>query len=377
MKYGSRVEDTFFWHQKQCFGLLVDGSHYFPEMLRTIHAAESHILIEMYIMESGLVGKQFIDALLQAVLRGVSVQLLLDDYGSQNLLGRDRKRIVEGGIQLVFYNPLHFGLLKGRWLNNLFRTHRKFIVVDGHTAYVGGTGLSDAFIGETAWHDCMLRIQGEVVADWQSLFQSDLEHCIGQTDIPPVRVATCDSSASGRLVISSGGSHLQLKRSLLNRIRRGRQYIWLASAYFIPSAKIRRGLRRAARQGKDVRLLLPGPITDHPSVRYASRRYYARLLRHGVRIFEYQARFMHTKTALIDNWCSIGSSNMDRWNFRWNLEANQEVEDQGLASAVKEMLINDFKQCEEIQYQEWLRRSRFQRMKESLWGRVDRWISQW
>jgi phosphatidylserine/phosphatidylglycerophosphate/cardiolipin synthase-like enzyme len=122
-------------------------------------------------------------------------------------------------------------------------------------------------------------------------------------------------------------------------------------------------------------LLLPGPVTDHGAVRHASRRYYARLLRHGVRIFEFQKHFMHSKVVLIDDWCTIGSSNMDRWNFRWNLEANQEARDPTLALGVKNMLLDDFDRSEEILYKVWLRRSWLQHMKEGLWGKIDRWLT--
>jgi cardiolipin synthase len=191
--------------------------------------------------------------------------------------------------------------------------------------------------------------------------------------MPPARATEYPDGAPGRLVYSSGGVRLQLKKMLLNRIRHGQQRIWMTSAYFISSRKIRRALRRATIDGKNVRLLLPGPMTDHPALRYASRRYYARLLRHGVRIFEYQRRFMHTKVVLVDDWCTLGSSNMDRWNFRWNLEANQEVEDPVLAVKVREMLLTDFAHSEEIDYRLWMQRSRSQRLKEWLWGIVDRW----
>ena len=371
----SRPDDTFPWREGQRFRLLIDGSQFFPVMLQAINAAKSHVLMEMYIMESGQVVDRFIHALLQAAGRGINIQLLLDDYGSRGLLVGDRERLRDGGVQLAFYNPLRFELFKGKFKNNLFRTHRKFMVVDGQVAYVGGTGLSDYFVGEIAWRDCMLEIRGPVAADWQTLFSRNMVRWSELVDIPPARAVAFAGGASGRLVYTSGGVRLQLKKILLNRIRRGRQRVWLASAYFIPSAKIRRALRRAVFHGKDVRLLLPGPVTDHPAVRHASRRYYSRLLRHGVRIFEYQKLFMHSKVVLVDDWCTIGSSNMDRWNFRWNLEANQEVEDPVLAAEVRSMLLNDFGHSDEIDYRSWLRRSRLQRLKEWLWGKIDRWLT--
>ena len=367
--------DTFPWRDRNHFRLLIDGEMFFPAMLRAIAAAQSHVLIEMYIMESGRIVDQFIDAMRHAARRGVTVQMLLDDYGSGGLELRDRQRLTDSGVGLAFYNPLRFDLFRIK--NNLFRTHRKFMVVDGATAYVGGAGISDSFDGTKAWHDCMLEISGPVAADWQTLFGHNLERWSPHAEIPPVYATADKEGASGRLVYTSGGVRLPLKKILLNRIRHAEQRIWLASAYFIPSAKIRRALRRAAVKGNDVRLLLPGPVTDHPAVRNASRRYYSRLLRHGVRIFEYQGRFQHSKVVLIDDWCTIGSSNLDRWNFRWNLEANQEVEDAALATEVQDMLLQDFAQSVEIDYTLWLRRSVLQRLKEWLWGKIDGWLTGW
>jgi len=368
-------DDTFPWRDRNHFRLLVDGSMFFPAMLQAIEAAQSHVLIEMYIMESGRIVDHFVDALLQAVKRGVSVRMLLDDFGSGGLLPTDRKRLMDSGVHLAFYNPLRFELFRIK--NNLFRTHRKFMVVDGKVVYVGGAGISDSFVGENAWHDCMLEISGPVAADWQTLFRRNLERWSTHVEIPRAQATSIKGGASGRLVHTSGGARLPLKKVLLNRIRRGEQHIWLASAYFIPSGKIRRALRRAAVGGKDVRLLLPGPVTDHPAVRYASRRYYSRLLRHGVRIFEYQSRFLHSKVVLVDDWCTIGSSNLDRWNFRWNLEANQEVEDAALAADVQKMLLDDFGQSDEIDYTLWLQRSRLHRLREWLWGKIDGWLTGW
>jgi phosphatidylserine/phosphatidylglycerophosphate/cardiolipin synthase-like enzyme len=120
-----------------------------------------------------------------------------------------------------------------------------------------------------------------------------------------------------------------------------------------------------------VRLLLPGPVTDHPGVRYASRRYYSRLLKNGIRIYEYTPRFFLAKTVLCDNWVTIGSCNYDRWNLQWNLEANQEVDDQDMATTVAAMFMNDFSNSLEHTGKEWEQRSWRQRMLEWFWRRVE------
>jgi len=133
-------------------------------------------------------------------------------------------------------------------------------------------------------------------------------------------------------------------------------------------------LRAAAKRGVDVRLLLPGPHTDHPAVRHAGRRFYRRLLHAGVRIYEYQPRFQHAKLALIDDWVTVGSSNLDRWNLRWNLEASQEIDAPDLAAATTELFVTDFGASQEYHAHTWGRRSWWSRVAEHFWGAVDRWV---
>jgi phosphatidylserine/phosphatidylglycerophosphate/cardiolipin synthase-like enzyme len=167
---------------------------------------------------------------------------------------------------------------------------------------------------------------------------------------------------------------MEIKRSLINRIRNAERRVWIATAYFLPSWKIRRLLRHAAQRGIDVRLLLPGPHSDHPSVSHAGRRFYARLLHHGVRIFEYQPCFLHAKMLLCDEWLSVGSSNIDRWNLRWNLEANQELLDGELVEQAVELFERDYGNSEEITDTMWQARPWYRRLQEWFWGRVDRWL---
>jgi len=216
-----------------------------------------------------------------------------------------------------------------------------------------------------------------VVADWQALFIDNFQRWSSNAVPALVNPPPINNKIHARLIYTSGSETLEIKKVLLNRMHNCRQSLWFASAYFIPSRKIRKALRRAAIQGKDVRLLLPGPVIDHPSVRYASRRYYARLLRFGVRIFEYQGRFTHTKMVLIDDWFTIGSANIDRWNFRWKLEANLEVKDAKSAEESRKILRNDFKNSEEIHYKLWVSRSRLQRLNEWFWGKVDMWLTKY
>jgi cardiolipin synthase len=176
---------------------------------------------------------------------------------------------------------------------------------------------------------------------------------------------------SGRVAVSASLREQDIRRSLFNRVRAAGRRVWISTAYFVPSRKLLRALKRAARRGVEVRLLLPGPYTDHPAVRHAGRRFYGGLLRAGVRVFEFQPRFLHAKSILCDNWASVGSSNFDRWNLRWNLEANQEVDDPRFAVSVQAMFEDDFRDSLEIRHEDWQRRGWRPRIREQLWGRVD------
>ena len=149
------------------------------------------------------------------------------------------------------------------------------------------------------------------------------------------------------------------------------------SAYFVPARRFRAALGRAARRGVDVRLLAPGARTDHPWVRYASRRFDARMLRSGVRIYEYQPGMLHGKVILCDDWVSVGSSNLDRWSLRWNLEANQEVADTRFADAVAALFERDFLVSRLISRRHWHERAWIERLRENIAGAIDRYLDRW
>lgn len=362
---------TFPWREGNTVRFHIDGHRFFPAMLESIELADNFILMEMYLFESGEIGDQFVKAFSYAAKRGVTVQLLVDDFGARGLSFLDRKKMLDAGVELDFYNPLLFKKYK----KNLARTHRKYLIIDGIKAFVGGAGITDYFHGQNAWRETMAEIQGTVVADWHRLFKQNITHWFDSVVPEIAESVESNNGIRAKLSYTSGGERHEILKALLNRMNTSQEYIWLASAYFIPSRKIRKALRKSALKGKDVRLLLPGPVTDHPSVRYASRRYYARLLRFGVRIFEYQGRFTHTKMILVDDWLTIGSSNVDRWNFRWNLEANLEIESKESTHQAREILLDDFENSEEIIYSDWVTRSKMQRVKEWLWGKVDIWLT--
>jgi cardiolipin synthase len=369
----------FPWRGGNRFELLIDGQAFFPRMLQAIDSARASVWFELYLFESGAVADRFIAAFVRAAARGVDVRVLLDDFGAYRLNSHDRERLEQAGVRLVFYNQLHYGKL----LHNMFRDHRKLLLVDGRVGFVGGAGVADAFDPPTnrarRWRETMARIEGPVLGDWQVLFIDVWNHHAPdrlRTPAVPLRSVLPRDATPGRVTATSGMLVQEIIRSLINQIRNAERRVWISTAYFIPSRKIRRALRHAAKQGVDVRLLLPGRHTDHPAIRHAGRRFYMRLLHSGVRIYEFQPRFLHSKVILCDDWVSIGSSNLDRWNLHWNLEANQEIDDRDFAEEVRAMFERDFAEAAECDYETLLRRPWYARVWERFWGRADLWLAQ-
>ncbi|HEX9626158.1 MAG TPA: phospholipase D-like domain-containing protein [Acidiferrobacterales bacterium] len=372
---GGRTKYRFPWRAGNRFELLIDGNRFYPRMLEAIGAARHYLLLEIYLVESGAVMDRFIAALSAAATRGVEVNMLFDDFGARALRAADRRRLTETGARLVFYNPL----FPGKLFRNLARNHRKLLLVDGEVAFVGGAGISDVFDPPrhplSRWRETMLRIEGPVVADWRELFALVwARHGGPALDLSPAPARRA-GNARGQVNVNRGVRREEVKRALIRYVHRARRRVWIATAYFVPSRRILRALRQAAGRGADVRLLLPGPHTDHPGVRQAGRRYYAGLLRAGVRIFEYQPRMLHAKVNLCDHWASIGSSNLDRWNLRWNLEANQSVRDAAFADSVRAMFEDDFADCIEWTYEKWRARPWYERASEQFWGWIDQWLN--
>jgi cardiolipin synthase len=323
--------------------LLTDGRDFFARMLAAIDDSTDYVLAEFYLVESGQVVDRFIAALSRAAARGVRVRVLFDAFGARGLREEDRARLRVAGIDLVFFN-----VPRWRAFSRMFvRDHRKLLVVDGAAGFTGGAGLADMFSADAQpdnyWLDCIVEIQGPVLHDWHELFAGTWKTSARrELDTMPAFSPALSPGERGRVAAGAGLGTQDLSRSVTQRVRKAKSRVWIATAYFWPSSRLRRALRRAARRGIDVRLLLPGPFTDAPVARSVARLFYARLLANGVVIYEYQPRFLHAKLVLCDGWASIGSSNLDRWGFMWNLEANQEIDSPAFAQKAEAMFSQAF-----------------------------------
>lgn len=371
---------TFPWRAGNRFALLSDGPQFFPRMLEAIAGASQRLELELYLVESGACTEALLQALCAAAQRGVAVRCLFDDFGCRGLRQVDRMRLSSAGVQLRWYNPLRLR----RGVRNLYRNHRKLLLVDGRRAYIGGTGSTDDFWRpgslNSTWHEVMVEIAGPLVADWQQLFDRQWQACqtrlawrpqpvLGLMHLPAVPAM---GQGLGRVAYADARQHRDILQSLVRALRGATGRIWLATPYFLPTWKVRRALRKAAQRGVDVRLLLSGRHSDSPPVRFAGERYYPKLLKAGVRIFEYQPRFLHLKMVLVDDWVSLGSCNFDRWNLMFNLDANLEALDPQLTAAVAASFETDFGVSAQITLQHWRARPWWRRLQQRLWSWLDR-----
>ena len=366
------------WRSGNRFVLLSDSEQYFERMLQSIEAASAYVLLEMYLVESGIIAARFVEALGRAARRGVRVCVVFDGFGSLKLAAGGRRALIDAGVQLRTFNPIR---LRTK-LHNFLRDHRKLLLTDGQCAFVGGVGLTDEFAirgppGQP-WRDLVVEIRGPVISDWQRAFDRTWRRTggedLGIPDPPPCPEV---DGAEGRVALSEARERSILANGVVRCIDAAQRRAWIMSAYFVPSRRFRKALRRAARRGVDVRLLVPGPLTDHPWVRHAARRYYGKMLRNGVNIFEYQPRMLHAKMIVADDWVSIGSSNLDRWSFKWNLEANQEVQNADFASVAAAVFEGDCAQSEVLSRRNWPQRAWHGRLQERIAGVLDRMLDRW
>jgi len=350
---------------------LVNGDAFFPAMLDAIRSAEKSVTLETYIYWKGETGHEFTEALAERAAAGVKVLVIIDAMGSSfiDAFGRplierdDVQRLDRAGVRLALYHSLKWmDLRSAQWLNN--RTHRKFLVVDGRVAFMGGAGIGDEWRGnaqdEHHWRDTHYRITGPVVSQIQGAFMDNWMDSTGEvlTDedfFPPLSGAG-DVKAQV-FKTSFRGENESMPLMYLLSIAAASDSIRIGTPYFVPDRLTIQALLEARERGVDVRIIVPGPITDETFVRHVSRSSWGDLLRAGVRIYEYQPTMYHCKLMIVDGlWTSVGSSNLDPRSFVLNCEANLDVLDANFAREQARIFDDDLTRCKEVTYDDWRNR---------------------
>lgn len=352
--------------------LLINGENKFPEVLQAIKNAKHHIHIEYYIYEDDEIGRTLADAMIAKAKEGVKVRFIYDDFGSKDIRKKLVPKLIENGVEAYPFLKVHFILLANR-LN--YRNHRKIIVIDGYTSFVGGINVSDRYINSDGnqlyWRDTHLRIDGPGTQYLQYLFICDWNFCSDSTLNPdlyffPSKLQPIAEENKIVQIAASGpdSEFPTILFSTLQAINLATKEILISSPYFIPGESLLDALTISALSGITVKLLVPGK-SDSTLVNSAARSYYNDLLKAGVEIYQYQKGFLHSKTMVTDKKVAIvGTANMDFRSFDLNFEVNAIVYDAEIASELTDIFYNDLNDAIKIDPELWANRPFFRQLLE-------------
>jgi cardiolipin synthase A/B len=358
-------------HRQGRVEVLTNGEVYYEAELEAIRAASHSIHIEAYIFQKGEIARKFVEALTERARSGVEVRMVIDAVGSFASWESYFKELRAAGGRVCWYHPFRWYTLAR--FNN--RTHREIIVVDGRTAFLGGSGVADHWykgVGKNPrWRDTMFRIEGEMVASIQAVFtenwlESSGEILTGVKYFPKSDVENCMET----LVIDSSpgaGGSTDARILFQTLLASARKSIHITTPYFLPDGSARREMVRAVERGVEVKIIVPGKHSDHMLTRSSSRRLFGELLKSGARIYEYEKAMIHAKILMIDGlWSVVGTTNFDNRSFGLNDEINLAARDEALTARLNEDFIRDLSEGREVTYEEWRHRSIFERMHEIL-----------
>ncbi len=372
--------------------LLIDGPRTYDAMFTAIDSAKHYVLVESFILEEASAGDRTLSVLLaQAVKRGVRVAVLYDAVGSLSTDEVFLEGLTDHGITLCAFNPIN--PLDERFSGINHRDHRKIVVVDGALAFAGGVNFSEAYHIASkqarrrglskqnalyqGWRDTHISVRGTAARHLEDLFRTtwhDAE-CPAETPLPPETPAVEAGNTLVQIIASTPDDETNdIYATMLSVVTYAQKRIDLTMAYFVPDDTLEKALKDAARRGVEVRIILPS-YSDFSGVFYAGRAHYDELLESGVKLYELEDAFLHSKSIVVDGvWSSIGSTNFDWRSFVHNNEISVCVIDEGFAEEMSRMFATDLADSKEITLATWKKRGFKERFKELMWLPIQYWL---
>ena len=340
---------------------VLENGAFFDVLIADIASAKRSVHFENFLWKDGVLGKRVADALCERARAGVTVRVLLDAVGTKEMGKSTEQRLKDAGCKVVKFHKWHIrhiGVMNER-------DHRKLVVLDGRIALLGGHCIVDTWLGNAEdkehFADLSVRLQGPIVNSVQAAFS---ENWVGQTgelfmgdDVFPKleRAGTITIHAA---FVKPEGSAPTVKILHHTVICCAKKRIWIQNPYFIPEPEAIEAFGKAVASGVDVRVLMPSTSgSDNPMVQHAGHRNFEKLLRCGVRLFEYPSTLLHQKVMTIDGvWCAIGSANFDDRSFEINDEITLSFIDAATAKRLDEVFEKYCPHCDEIKLEKWRKR---------------------
>ena len=347
-----------------------ENGAFFDALLERIAAARCSVHFETFLWKEGTLGSRLADAFAERARAGVQVRVMLDATGSSDIGKNEASRMREAGCRLVFFH-------KRTWrnvgvLND--RDHRKLVVIDGREAFVGGHCIVDTWLGDAQDHehygDLSAHLTGPIVHSLQAAFSENWsgetgELFVGEDVFPHLE-------PTGNVLIHAAyakpeGSAPAVKILHHTVICLARRRIWIQNPYFIPEPEAIDAFGAAVKRGVDVRVLMPATSgSDNPMVQHAGHRNFEKMLRCGVRLFEYPHTLLHQKVMTVDGvWSAIGSSNFDDRSFETNDEITMGVLDAATTARLDAVFEKYMPRCREIELERWTRRGWWHKLKDN------------
>ncbi len=346
------------------------GKDTISAIFQELQKAKKHIHLEYFAVANDSIGKKLFSLLRKKSDEGVKIRIIIDAVGSWLVSSRMIEQLKEHKIEIYYFLPVIFPFISSK-LN--FRNHRKLIIIDGKIGFIGGVNFGKKYYGESKyfglWRDTHLKLEGESVYALQKTFLLDWKF-VSKTKVTdesffPKNEITNKLSIQ---IVNSGpdSDWKNILQAYFSAITTAQRFIYIASPYLVLDESICMALITAALSGIDIRIILPSK-PDHRIVFYGSRSYYEELLKAGVRIFEYQLGFIHSKVILVDDhFASIGTANMDVRSMKQNFEVNAIIYDKKTIQKVRDEFFNDFSNSKEINLEEFQKRKLWIKMTESF-----------
>jgi cardiolipin synthase len=350
--------------------ILNNGTEKFPALLEALKQAKHHIHFEYYIFEHDNIGKQIISVLQQKAKEGVKVKIIIDHVGSWHFSNRRIKQLRKKGVEIRRFMRVNFPYFTSK-VN--YRNHRKIVVIDGHTGFVGGMNIADKYIHGTKklgnWRDLHLKIHGEAVHSLQTVFLMDWYFITKEL---PTETSYFPKIAHDNKkiiqIVSSGpdSSWAGIMQTYFLSIATARKSIYITTPYLLPNSSILTALKTASLSGVDVKLIIPKK-SDSVLVSYASLSFVGELIDAGIEVYFYKKGFIHSKTMIIDSiLSSLGTANLDYRSISVNFEINALIYDEETALKLTKSFNKDITDSELVTKEIWIKKPITRKLQSSI-----------